>query len=142
MRKKIYKRLKAYKNHPFIWRIEGAVFPYSAEIKWSRSTPGSSLTLDTGVILSPKINLGVYDRRDKEYDVDLSDGSIVFLFPTEITLQTEGTATVLIAIDCEFNGDDRIRPVPKGELQVVRENQLADFPVIPVDITAFENELN
>lgn len=142
MRKTIYKKLKARTGFPGVWRVEGAIFPYKATITWSRSTPGSSLILDTGVIAAEKIDLGEYNKSNKHYDVDLSDGSIVFLFPTEIVLRTKGTASVLIALEYEFlDIDNRVLPVPKGELQVVTEEQLVELPIASVDLTAFNQEL-
>lgn len=142
MRKTIFKKVKARAGFPYIWRVEAAQFPFKATITWSRSTPGSSLILDTGVLATPKIDLGSYNRTRKHYEVDLSDGSIVFLIPTEIILRTKGNASVLIGLDCEFPDlDNRVRPVPKGELNIIRHDQLVELPVTPVDLTAFSNEL-
>lgn len=142
MRKTIFRKLVAREDSPFIWRIEAAQHPYSAKIVWSRSTPGSSLILDTGCKFQKPISLGSYDRRNREYTVDLSAGDIVFLFPTEITLTTSGSATVLIALDCEFPDDyQRLSPVPRGELQVVSEEQFYELPTTPVDITDFAQKL-
>ena len=138
MRKTIFRKLTAREGAPFVWRIEAAQHPYSAKMVWSRSTPDSSLILDTGCKFQKPINLGSYDRRKKDYTVDLSAGDIVFLFPTEITLTTTGTATVLIALDCEFPDDyQQLTPVPRGELQIVTEEQFYELPVTPVDITDF-----
>ena len=142
MRKTIYRKLKARENAPFIWRIEAAQYPYSANMVWSRSTPGSSLILDTGFKLQEPIDLGTYDRSNREYSVDLSAGDIVFLFPTEITLSTTGTATVLIALDCEFpDSTQQLSPVSRGGLQVVNDQQFYELPVTPVDVTDFAQKL-
>ena len=142
MRKTIFRKIKAQAGYPFVFRIEAAQHPYSAKIIWSRSTPESSLTLYTGCPFQEPISLGKYDRQRKEYTIDLSGGDIVFLHPTEITLRTKGTATVLIALDCEFPDDyQKLTPVPKGELQVIRHDQLAELPVTAVDITDFAEVL-
>ena len=142
MRRTIYRKVKARKGFPFVFRVEAAQFPYSAKIVWSRSTPESSLTLITGNVFQQPISLGSYDRKRKEYTIDLSNGDIVFLHPTEITLRTKGTATVLIALDCEFPEDyQKLTPVPKGELQIIRHDQLTELPVTAVDITDFANQL-
>ena len=119
MRKSIFKKVRARANQPFTWRIENARFPYSARMTWSRSTPGSRLILNTGVPFLPKVSLGEYDRSNKSYDVDLRDGSIIFIFPTDIVLTSPGNAFVLIELDCEFYD-------PEPEL-----------PVVPVDLSLF-----
>ena len=60
------------------------------------------MTLFTGIVFQTKIELGGYDRSQKEYTIDLSKGDIIFSYPSEILLQTTGRASVLIALDCEF----------------------------------------
>ena len=128
MKKTIYRKIVATANQPKTWRIEGSRFPYLATIKWSRSTPGSTLTLFTGSAFNPKIELGSYDKDNKEYTIDLSKGDIIFQFPSEIVLQTTGRASVLVALDAEFPAT-RKRPsaVPEAAEVVVTE-----LPVIPV----------
>lgn len=105
-RKTIYRKLKARAGHKFVWRIEGAAFPHKVTLTWSRSTAGSKLTLYTGAAFNPVIDLGSYDRANKHYEVDLSDGSIIFLHPSAIVLETPGSITVLVAIEVTMKVDD------------------------------------
>ena len=82
----------------------------------------------TGSAFNPKIDLGSYDKDNKEYTIDLSKGDIIFQFPSEIVLQTTGRASVLVALEAEFPAT-RKRPsaVPEAAEVVVTE-----LPVIPV----------
>ena len=86
------------------------------------------MTLFTGSAFNPKIDLGSYDKDNKEYTIDLSKGDIIFQFPSEIVLQTTGRASVLVALEAEFPAT-RKRPsaVPEAAEVVVTE-----LPVIPV----------
>ena len=128
MRKTILRKVVTTAGQPKSFRVEGARYPYSAKITWSRSTPGSTLTLHTGCAFNPKFDLGSYDRSQKEYEVDLSKGDIVFSFPTEIVLETTGKASVLIALECEFP----TRKKRSSAVQETTEVVVTDFPVVPV----------
>jgi len=132
MKRTIYKKLITQAGQPKSWRIEGSKWPYSAKMVWGRSTAGSSLTLFTGSILHPEIDLGTYTRSKKEYIVDLSKGDIIFTFPTEIRLQTTGRASVLIALECEFSAT-RKRSSAMSETTEVAVTELPVIPVIPVE---------
>ncbi|WP_156777484.1 hypothetical protein [Synechococcus sp. RS9916] len=138
-RQTIWKRMKARKEHKTTWRIEGTKWSYGAKIKWSRSTPQSALVFSSGCLFNDNIDLGAYDRRYKEYSIEFPKDTI-HLFPTEIILTTPGIANVLIALDVEMD-DERLRPIPKGEIQTVTAEQLEEFPVLPLEITSFASEM-
>lgn len=133
MKRTIYKKLITQAGQSKGWRIEGAKWPYSAKVVWGRSTAGSNLTLFTGSIFHPTIDLGTYDRSRKEYTVDLRKGDIIFSFPTEILLQTPGRASVLIALECEFPDDELKRPSRKEPSADPVEVVFTELPVIPVE---------
>ena len=128
MKRTIYKKLITQAGKPKGWRIEGSKWPYSAKMVWVRSTAGSNLTLFTGSIFNPRIDLETYDRSRKEYTVDLSKGDIIFSLPTEILLQTTGRDSVLIALECEFPENGIKRSSSKDPVEVI----FTELPVIPV----------
>ena len=128
MKKTIFRKVVTTAGQPKTFRVEGARYPYSAKMTWSRSTPGSKLTLHTGCAFNPKFDLGSYSKDHKEYVVDLSRGDLVFCFPTEIVLETTGKASVLIALECEFPNTRKRSSAVQEPAEVV----VTELPVVPV----------
>lgn len=123
----IWKKLTVNNGTSRTWKIEGALYPYELQAQWSRSMPGSNLTLDLGFggVLG-KVVCGGYNKDLKDQTIDLSNGSIVFNKEegSFITLTSPNKASVLLSLTCEFPEDDRL------VLESISEAKGSDRPVV------------
>ena len=139
MRRKIYKKLKS-NGRPSIWFIEGAKYAYGARIEWSRSPRSATVTLDPDNALSPPVVLSVNGTTSKVHEVDLYSmkPDVIFIPDStpKIILDSPAEGAVFVALDAEFHNEIPFdEPVPKGEVRVIREEDLGELPTSAEGIT-------